>query len=56
MVRQHHSLKTETAWMELAPIQAVSVFGRISEALFSARPFHQQAETTKIDNPTNIAG
>ena len=56
MVRQHHSLKTETARMELAPIRAVFVFRRIFEALFASRPFHQQAETTKIDTSTNIAG
>ena len=55
MVRQHHSLKTETARIELAQIRADFVFGRISEALFASRPFHQQAETTKIDISTNIA-
>ena len=41
--------------MELAPIQADFVFRRISEALFAARPFHQQAETRKTGNPSSIA-
>ena len=55
MALQRHSLKTETARMELAQIRAVFVFRRISEALFAARPYPQQAEATSIDNPSSIA-
>ena len=55
MVRQHHSLKTENAWMELAPIQADFVFRRISEALFAARLFHQLAETSFVSSACLIA-
>ena len=55
MALQRHSLKTGAARIELAQIRADFVFGRISEALFASRPFHLQAETTKIDISTNIA-
>ena len=41
--------------MELAPIRADIAFRRISEALFAARSFHQQAETRSIGNPSPIA-
>jgi hypothetical protein len=55
MVRQHHSLKTGAARIELAPIRANFVFRRIPDALFAARSFHQLAEARKIDRSNNIA-
>ena len=55
MVRQHHSLKMGAVRIELAQIRADFVFGRISEALFASRLFHQQAETRSIDKSTSIA-
>ena len=41
--------------MELAQTRADIAFRRISEALFAARPFNEQAETRSIDNSTSIA-
>ena len=55
MVLQHHSLKMGAARIELAQIRAAFLFRRISEALFAARLFHQQAEANSIDLPISIA-
>ena len=52
---KRHSLKTETARIELAQIRVDSVFRRISEALFATRPYNQLAETRNIDISRNIA-
>jgi hypothetical protein len=53
---KRHSLKTGTARIELAQIRAAFRFRRISEALFAARPFNQQAEIRKINISSDIAG
>ena len=55
MVLQHPSVKMEAARIELAQIQADFLFRRISEALFAARSFHQQAEAARIVHSINIA-
>ena len=55
MALQRHSLKTETARIELAQIRAAFRFRRISEALFAARLFHHLAETQRIAKSSNIA-
>ena len=55
MVRQHHSLKTGAARIELAQIRADIVSRRISEALFATRPHTQQAEVKSIDRSTSFA-